>query len=251
MTIKKQLSRIFIINLFADFIISNIPHEEQSIITVVDCKNFMLIKGKTTSKTLLNLSHISSEFSKKFSEHLKDNKITHTLDLIDYDQDITPLNKITHTYHNTDNCSYHYKQVDYFNEKNVSCDYDYFIKEISDDSLILCSEFPHGYSLGQGRLLYYYGKHIFYNIPPTYPISSLTFNLSTNKDDEDTPLFSVYNNHLESEDETIKSWALDNFDFDMSSLSTEIKKVDWSIELTNPLSEYDFLKKRNGDFLII
>jgi hypothetical protein len=100
-------------------------------------------------------------------------------------------------------------------------------------------------------LLYYYGKHIFYNIPPTYPISTLTFNLSTNKDSEDTPLFSVYNNHLESDDETIQSWALDNFDFDMSFLSTEIKKVDWSIELTNPLSEYDFLKKRNGDFLII
>jgi hypothetical protein len=66
MTIKKELSRIFIINLFADFIISNIPHEDESIIKVVDCKNFMLVKGKTTSKTLLNLSQISTEFSKKF-----------------------------------------------------------------------------------------------------------------------------------------------------------------------------------------
>jgi hypothetical protein len=44
---------------------------------------------------------------------------------------------------------------------------------------------------------------------------------------------------------------LDNFDFDMSWLFTEIKKVDWSIELTNPLSEYDFLIKKNGDSLII
>jgi len=81
MIIKKPSSRIFLINLFADFIISKIPHEEQSIINLVDCKNFILVKGKTTSKTLLNLSDISKEFSNKFSEYLNDNKITHTIDL--------------------------------------------------------------------------------------------------------------------------------------------------------------------------
>jgi hypothetical protein len=69
MIIKKPSSRIFLINLFADFIISKIPHEEQSIINLVDCKNFILVKGKTTSKTLLNLSDISKEFSNKFSEY--------------------------------------------------------------------------------------------------------------------------------------------------------------------------------------
>jgi hypothetical protein len=121
MTIKTQSSRIFLINLFADFIISIIPHEEQSIINIVDCKNFILVKGKTTSKNLLNLSQISNEFSSKFSEYLNDNKITHTLDLIEYDQHIIPLEELSHTYHNTDNCSYHYKQIEHFNEKNTSC----------------------------------------------------------------------------------------------------------------------------------
>ena len=115
MTIKKQLSRIFLINLFADFIISKIPHEEQSIINLVDCKNFILVKGKTTSKTLLNLSDISNEFSNKFSEYLTDNKITHTLDLIEYDQHMIPFDELSHTYHNTDNCSYHHKQISHFN----------------------------------------------------------------------------------------------------------------------------------------
>ena len=251
MTIKKQSSRIFLINLFADFIISKIPHEEQSIINLVDCKNFILVKGKTTSKILLNLSDISNEFSNKFSEYLTDNKITHTLDLIEYDQHMIPFDELSHTYHNTDNCSYHHKQIKHFNENNISCYYDYSIKEIDDSNLLVGSEFPHGYSLGQGRLLYYYGKHIFYNIPPTYPVTTLTFNLSTKKDEEESPIFSVYNNSLDSDDETIQSWALDNFDFDMTWLSTEIKKVDWSIELTNPLSEYDFLLKKNGDSLII
>jgi hypothetical protein len=124
------------------------------------------------------------------------------------------------------------------------------IKEVDDSNLLVYSEFPHGYSLGQGRLLYYYGKHIFYNIPSTYPISTLTFNLSTKKDEEESPIFSVYNNSLDSDDETIQSWALDNFDFDMSWLSAEMKKVDWSIELTNPLEDYSFVKKKNKDFII-
>ena len=119
MTIKKQLSRIFLINLFADFIISKIPHEEQSIINLVDCKNFILVKGKTTSKTLLNLSDISNEFSNKFSEYLIDNKITHTLDLIEYDQHMIPFDELSYTYHNTDNCSYHNKQINHFNENNI------------------------------------------------------------------------------------------------------------------------------------
>ena len=41
------------------------------------------------------------------------------------------------------------------------------------------------------------------------------------------------------------------FDFDMTWLESELKKVDWSNEITNPLSEYDFLKKKIKDFLII
>ena len=251
MTLKKESSRVFMINLFADFIISQIPYDEQSIIKVVDCNNFILVKGKTTSKTLINLSELSNQFSQKYSKYLNNIKITHTLDLIEYDQDLSPKENITFTYHNTDNCSYNNKQIEYYQNQNVSCDYTYFINEVNDDSLIISSEFPHGYSLGQGRLLYYYGKHIFYNIPPNYPVKTLTFNLSTLKDEDNTPVFSVYNNSIESEDIIVESWVKDNFNFDMSWLNSEIKKVDWSIELTNPLSDYDFLKKRNKDFILI
>jgi hypothetical protein len=43
---------------------------------------------------------------------------------------------------------------------------------------------------------------------------------------------------------------LDVFDFDMSWLEKEIKKVDWSIELTNPLQEYSFIKRRNKDLIL-
>jgi hypothetical protein len=40
------------------------------------------------------------------------------------------------------------------------------------------------------------------------------------------------------------------FDFDMTWLETQMKKVDWSVELTNPLEDYDFLKVKIKDFLV-
>ena len=61
--------------------------------------------------------------------------------------------------------------------------------------------------------------------------------------------FSVKNSN-QKEDETLTSAILDVFDFDMSWLETEMKKTDWSVELTNPLQEYDFLKNKVKDFVI-
>jgi hypothetical protein len=73
--------------------------------------------------------------------------------------------------------------------------------------------------------------------------------MSTKKDESGDNQFSVKNSH-QKEDETLKSAILDVFDFDMSWLETEMKKVDWSIELTNPLQEYDLIKKKVKDFVI-
>jgi hypothetical protein len=74
------------------------------------------------------------------------------------------------------------------------------------------------------------------------------FELSTKKDDSNEQVFSVKNNS--GTDEVLKSAILDVFDFDMSWLENEIKKVDWYTEITNPLDEYDFLKKKIKDFVI-
>jgi hypothetical protein len=55
---------------------------------------------------------------------------------------------------------------------------------------------------------------------------------------------------LNSDDDRLKSAILDVFDFDMSWLNVEMKKVDWSIELTNPLEEYSFIKVKNKDLIL-
>jgi hypothetical protein len=73
--------------------------------------------------------------------------------------------------------------------------------------------------------------------------------LTTKKDESGESLFSVVNSN-QKVNNVLTSAILDVFDFDMSWLKTEIKKVDWSIEITNPLQDYDFLKKKVDDFII-
>lgn len=237
MTLKKIGGKSFVVNLLSDFILSKIPHEENSIIKIVDCGNFFVIKGKTSSKEVLFIPNIISEFNEKFNI---ESKLTHSIDLIEYDVKLDTIDNLEHTYHNnTPNCSYHYQDVEDFPTLDEK------------DEMIYVSTFPHGYSLKQGRLLYYYGKKIFYNIPSNYPFTSLKFYLTKEKNSEGEIDFKVFDEFFKSEDETLRSAVLDVFDFDMESLEREIKKVDWSVELTDPLLEYDFLKEKVEGFIII
>ena len=229
MILKSPNNKISIINLFADYILKSIPVDEDTIIQIADCGNFCVIKGKTTYNIPLDVSKLSDEFCEKFSI-----KLLNTIDLIEYDKKIINKEDYTFTLFNNDNCSYSTNE------------------EVSDDDseLVVLSEFPHGYSLNQGRLLYYYTKHIVYNIPSNYPFSGLRFEVPTDKEKMESN-FKVYNIHNEEYDENLRSSILDVFDFDTSVISNEIKKVDCYVEVTNPLDEYSFLKKRVKDFIII
>jgi hypothetical protein len=247
MILKKTNSRVYTINLFSDYLLSKIPNTEESIFSVVDCKNFIIIKGKTSHKEILDISSITKEFNEKYEP---ETPISHTIDLIEYDCKLSKVKNLEFILHKSENCSYHKTQIEKFSLNGSSFDFNYYPSEVSDDDLIVTSEFPHGYSLNQGRLIYLYGKHIFYSIPTNYTDSSIIFNLSLDKDDDNDNIISIFNTDKKSEDETLKSAILDVFDFDMSWLSSEMKKVDWSIELTNPLEEYPFIKKKNKDFII-
>lgn len=247
MILKSPTSRAAIVNLFADFILSKIPHNKHSIIQVADCINFFVIKGKTTHKEILDMGEILEEFKTKFPL-IDGRKLTHTIDLIEYDVELNQVENITHTYYNTTNCSYNSNQIEsYISNENNSYNNSYFPSQITDNTnLIVSSEFPHGHSLSQGRALYYYGKYIMYNIPSNYPVVELTMNISKDEDK-----FLVFDGFYKSEDNRLRSAILDMFDFDTTWMESELKKVDWTIEVSNPLSEYDFLKKNVKDFLII
>ena len=251
MILKNTDSRILIINLFSDFILSKIPHHEETIIKVVDCTNFFIIKGKTSYNQVLDLTIILDEFLKKYEDHLGKVKLSHTVDLIEYDVKMNIPNDFEFVYHNSVNCSYHYTQIESYENKKSSYNYNHIITEITDEDMVSVSEFPHGYSLGQGRLHYYYGKHIFYSIPTNYPVNTVIFNISKNKTEDGEPIFSSRQSNSSSIDKNLTSAILDVFDFDMAWLEKEIKKVDWSLELLNPLEEYDFIKKINKNLVIV
>jgi len=242
MILKSPNSRLSVVNLFADFILNKIPKEHKTIIQVIDCLNFYVIKGKTTYNDILNMGEIINEFKDYLPDTINNKKLSHTIDLIEYNQELSEVNNITFTYHNTENCSYSYNQIDAFlSDDEKSYDYNFYLKPILDNTyLSVSSEFPYGYSLSQGRLFYYYGKYITYNIPPTYYFENITMTIGKNPEVT-----------FDCDNEELKSPILDMFDFDMKSLETEIKKVDWSIELTNPLQEYDFLKVKIKDFIVI
>jgi hypothetical protein len=251
MVLKNIGSRILITNLFADFIVSKIPHNEETIIKVVDCTNFFIIKGKTSYNQVLDLTIILDEFLKKYEDNLGNVKLSHTVDLIEYDVKMNIPNNFEFVYHNTPNCSYSHNQFDAYKNKKSSYDYNYVITEITDENMVSISEFPYGYSLGQGRLHYYYGKHIFYSIPTNYPVNTVIFNISKNKTDDGESIFFARQSNSTSIDKNLTSAILDVFDFNMSWLEKEIKKVDWSLELLNPLEEYDFIKKINKNLVIV
>ena len=80
-------------------------------------------------------------------------------------------------------------------------------------------------------------------------MSTLVFEMSTKKDESGDQIF-LAKNKLNEVDNVLTSAILDVFDFNMSWLETDIKKVDWFIEITKPLEDYDFLKKRIKDFII-
>ena len=240
MNLKKIGGKKFLVNLLSDFIMGKIPSEENSVIKIVDCENFYVIKGKTTSKEVLFIPNIISEFNEKYKEYVDGRNLTHTIDLIEYGAEFKGVTELTHTFHNhTPNCSYHYKEVEDF--ENL----------VEKDDLIFVSEFPYGYSLTQGRDLYYYCKHIFYSIPSNYLHTSFTFTISKDKDDDGDQKIVVHDEFFKHDDERLKSAILDMFDFDFNKLSDKMKKVDWSIELTNPLEEHDVLKEPVKDFIII
>ena len=83
MILKKTNSRIYTINLFADFLVKKIPFTEESIFKIADCKNFIIVKGKTTHKEILDMSSVVKEFNEKYNP---DTPISHTIDLIEYNK---------------------------------------------------------------------------------------------------------------------------------------------------------------------
>jgi len=237
-------SRRSICNLFAEFLLDKLGLDSKTIIQVTDCNNFFVVNGMTETEDILGVFSLKDEFNEKY-KNLIDTPITHTFDLIKYGVKVSERNTIQFTYYTTsENVSYHHSQLENYTLNKLGSHYDGLKShdEIENNFLSVSSEFPYGYSLNQGRLLYYYGKHIAYNF--TSSIQEPKINLTlTNDQSEEDKLISVFGDNPYP-DENLKSYLLDMFDFNYEKLNEEIKKVDLSLEITNPLEDFECLKKR-------
>ena len=247
MILKKIGGKNFVVNLLSDFILNKIGLEHSSEIYVLDVNNFFIVKGRTSSKEVLNLSEVINEFKQKFDSFLNQTKITNTIDLLEYDVEMKKINRVTQTLFNTESCSYHYKQIENFERDGKSWDLKFIPHEISENEPYYSSEFPHGFSYDQGRLLYYYLKKIFYSLPSSYPFTSLTLTISP--DDEN--FIKVYNNFSQSYDEVFESAILDSVDLNLEKFEKQISNIEFENELLYPLKEHDILKDDKFDIIII
>lgn len=241
MILKKIGSRDFVVNYIADLILDKIGKDYSSVIEVADCINFFIIKGKTNSTSILNLSDIISEFKETNPTLFGEKRIVNVIDLVEYNVKLDNVMSLTQTLHNGDNCSYSLEQIKKYLNEDHSVSGEFYPQSISESNLIYKSEFPHGYSLNQGRSLYYYLKQIYYSIPSTYPVSTLTMSITKNLSGETT--VDVFNHFHNEKDSILESSILDSFNFNYDNLDMKMKKVDWSIELTNPLEDYSELKE--------
>ena len=61
----------------------------------------------------------------------------------------------------------------------------------------------------------------------------------------------IIEDEYENEVTDLKSAFLDCYDFNLTKFEEEIKKLDWSEELTNPTNDFEFLKKRIEGMILI
>lgn len=230
----ETISRVKKVNNFSDFILSKIPLNEITLIEVADCVNFFVIKGKTTSKTVLDLNQIKDEFIKTYKVEDEKKELFHTIDLIEYGVELNELESLSTTFFNTINPQYN-------------------ICELSDESkinndLIIKSSFPNGYSLKAGRDLYYYAKRISYNLQ-LYPFwNSIRIEINRTNNEEN---FKIFTDCSEEQDLKLKSAILDCFDFNYQKITKDFENSDWVNSSLEWSKDLDFIKEKNNDFILV
>jgi hypothetical protein len=198
-------SRRGIVNLLADFILTRIDKKENSIIQITDCEAFMIIHGQTTSKDILDMDKIKTDFFEWFKDILDEVGIKNinTIDIIRYDQDIKVIEKGW-----------------------INVNKDVFVNEPEPiHELNVSSEFPYGYSLNCGRLMTYYSHYVFNHMYNLMGVDNLTFYFTKEEDkNEDLKIKIVSESKLDPKE--IKSLVLDVFSFDLEEFKEYVKDYD-------------------------
>ena len=217
--LEKNTRRYFV-NLFADYILSKFDKNENTIIQVTDCENFVIINGQTTSSNVLDLNEIKYEFSEWFDDLLSSigMKDINLIDIIKYKQDIPDFSK---------------GWIDV--NKSLYVDTYEPISEIN-----ISSEFPYGHSLGCGRGMYYYSHYIFNHMYSLLGVDQLYFRYSNQLDEnEDYKIKVVSKSSINNS--KIESLVLDVFDMDLTEFKEILSNYQLFDDITDSNSQKPYL----------
>jgi hypothetical protein len=258
-------SRRGIVNKFADFILCEIQKEKKyrTIIEISDFKNFLVIAGRTESKTILDLTELKDRFyeeNKQTMIELEYERIN-TIDLIEYDRmGFSESFESFFEFHNTTRPLFHekvlgyvynhidvlYNSLDFKKELFFDLDYEHLPEpnfSFSKNYSCITSEFPYGYSLDNGRAHYYYSEYICNQIFSCIKTDKITFKISDAKDENEDLDIQIVSNSPYLTDK-IKSMVLDVFDFNMTRfINTTLKNYDLTTEIDTQLHTKPWLIK--------
>lgn len=237
MKVKLKGTRNYAVNLFADFLLEQIPKDEKTIIQIADCKNFLVIKGKTTSDQTLDLLKLKNDFLEKYQSYLPEKFATHTIDLIDYSQKIEPDFIYSFDLYQTENPIFDKEQIKLIKFGSST---------LQNKEMIITSEFPHGHSLSMGRTLFYYSIHLVRCIPSDYFFEKLKIKIPNSFSEENFDVF------VENEiDEKLKSFFLDHFDFNYNIFRKKLNGHELHLDLVNPLTLPECVEKLPKDLTML
>jgi predicted regulator of amino acid metabolism with ACT domain len=217
--LEKNTRRYFV-NLFADDILSKFDKKDNTVIQVTDCETFVVVNGQTTSKEVLDLNELKTEFielNKELFNSLKKEDIN-IIDIIKYDQEITDVSKTWITV----NKSLYVTEYEPILEINIS------------------SEFPYGHSLGCGRGIFYYSHYIFNQMYSLLSVDQLSFRYSSElNEDEDYKIKVVCDSQIPKQ--TIESLVLDCFDMDLSEFKERLSDYNFTNDITDQSLDKPYL----------
>lgn len=266
-----------ICNIFASLIVERInesfPNADTEI-TVINVRNFFVVKGRTTSTTILNLSDVLREFCLKYNEDLSNTM--RVFDLISYGESPTnnhitlthkeindPFkNELTTLVNESYNDGIHFN-VKYFKEETTLL-YDCNVKHYDTVKTLLKTKYPnitilksdftqetytsdklYGLSLNANKLYQTLLKYISNHIISRGISSELTLTLNWFNDykeiTNETVNLKISGKHIVKED-WLLSLILDVFPFEYDELKNKFNSYSYHKEIINEGTELPWNK---------
>jgi predicted regulator of amino acid metabolism with ACT domain len=228
--LEKNTRRYFA-NLFEDNILSKFNKSENTIIQVTDFETFVVVNCQKTSKDILTLNDLKTEFiesNKELFSSLKKEDLN-IIDIIKYDQEITDfprawikVNKFLYV-----------NEFDPISEINIS------------------SEFPYGHSLGCGRGILYYSHYIFNQMYSLLGVDKVYFHYSSDiNEDEDYRIKVLCDSQVPKK--TIESLVLDCFDMELTEFKERLSNYDFTKDITDQTLDKPYLvQDRLKDIILL